>query len=320
MSLRDIKEAHERISSVINKTSIVTSHTLNEITKSSIFLKCENFQKMGAFKFRGAYNAISLLSPEERERGVITHSSGNHAQAVALAAKLLGIKALIVMPETAPQVKVNATRDTYGAEVIFCKPTIESRSQTTLKLIEKNDYTFIHPYDNDDVIAGAGTAAYELLNQVKGLDMVFAPVGGGGLLSGTSITVKGINSNIKVYGVEPKNVDDAFRSMKSGRIEINKTINSIADGLLTNLSERTFNIIQKNVDQIITISEQEILSAMRFIWERMKLVVEPSGACSLAGVLSSQVPIENKKIGVIISGGNIDLNEFFNLIQERIVN
>ncbi|MHA1490248.1 MAG: threonine/serine dehydratase [Promethearchaeota archaeon] len=320
MYLRDIKEAHERISGVINKTSIVTSRTLNEITKSSIFLKCENFQRIGAFKFRGAYNAISLLSPEERKRGVITHSSGNHAQAVALAAKLLGIKALIVMPETAPQVKVNATRDTYGAEVIFCKPTIESRSQTTLKLIEKHDYTFIHPYDNDDVIAGAGTAAYELLNQVKGLDMVFAPVGGGGLLSGTSIAVKGFNSNIKVYGVEPKNVDDAYRSMKSGKIEINKTINSIADGLLTNLSERTFNIIQKNVDQIITVSEQEILSAMRFTWERMKLVVEPSGACSLAGVLSSQVPIENKKIGVIISGGNIDLNDFFNLIQERIEN
>jgi len=315
---KDILAAYKRVKDVVNKTPIMTSRTLNELTSAEIYLKCENYQRIGAFKMRGAYNTISQLTEEQRKKGVIAHSSGNHAQAVALSAKLLNIKATIVMPNTSPQVKVNATRDTYGAEVVMCENTIEARHSTTQELIDTYGYTLVHPYDNDNVIAGAGTAAYELLNQVESLDMVFGPVGGGGLISGTSLAVKGFNSDIKVYAVEPKNVDDAYRSIKSGKIERNKTINSIADGLLTNLSERTFNIIKKNVDRIITVSEQEILDAMRFIWERMKIIVEPSGACSLAGVLSRQIPIEKKKIGVIISGGNIDLNNFFNLIQDRI--
>ncbi len=317
----EILAAYDRIKDIVNKTPVMTSRTLNKLTKAEIYLKCENLQRVGAFKMRGAYNAISQLTREQKDKGVIAHSSGNHAQAVALSAKLLNIKATIVMPLTSPQVKINATRNTYGAEVVMCENSIEARYNTTEELIDKYGYTLIHPYDNDNVIAGAGTIAYELLNQVIGIDMIFVPVGGGGLLSGTLIAVKGFNSNIKVFAVEPANVDDAYRSIKSGKIETNKTINSIADGLLTNLSERTFSIISEYIDQIITVSEQEIFDSMRFIWERMKLVVEPSGACSLAGVLSKKIPkIENKKVGVIISGGNIDLDEFFNSIQKKINN
>ncbi len=314
----EILAAYDRIKDVVNKTPVMTSRTLDKLTKAEIYLKCENLQRIGAFKMRGAYNAISQLTREQKDKGVIAHSSGNHAQAVALSAKLLSIKATIVMPLTSPQVKINATKNTYEAEVVKCENTIEARSQTTQELIDQYGYTLIHPYDNDNVIAGAGTAVYELLNEIKDIDMVFGPVGGGGLISGTAIAAKGFNPNIKVYAVEPKNVDDAFRSLNLGKIEGNETINSIADGLLTNLSERTFNIIRKNVDKIITVSEEEILKAMRFIWERMKLVVEPSGACSLAGVLSKQIPIENKRIGVIISGGNIDLNDFFQLLEKKI--
>ncbi len=316
----DILEAYQRIKTEINKTPVMTSRTLNAMVNAKVFLKCENFQRIGAFKMRGAFNAISQLTEEEKKRGVIAHSSGNHAQAVALAANLLGVKATIVMPSTSPKVKVNATRDTYGAEVVFCDPTIKARSETAQKLIEQHGYTLIHPYDNEDVIAGAGTAALELFDQVNGLQMVFAPVGGGGLLSGTSLFVKGYNKEIKVIGVEPKNVDDAYRSFISGKIEVNETTNSIADGLLTNLSELTFSIIKKNVDQIITVSEREILNAMRFAWERMKIIIEPSGACSLAGVMSKQIPVENKKIGVIITGGNVDLTDFFNLLENKISN
>ncbi|MFO8018310.1 MAG: threonine/serine dehydratase [Promethearchaeia archaeon] len=316
----DVLKAHERIEEAINKTPVLTSRTLNEKTGAEIFLKCENLQRVGAFKMRGAFNAISQLDEEQKSRGVIAHSSGNHAQAVALSAKLLGIKATIVMPETSPRVKVEASRDTYGGKVVECKNTMKARYETTESLIKEHGYTLIHPYDNEDIIAGAGTAALELLNEIYGVDMVFAPVGGGGLLSGTSIATKGFNPEIKVYGVEPENVNDAYRSFKSGNLKKNKTINSIADGLLTNLSKRTFEIISNNVDDIITVSERQILEAMRFIWQRMKLVVEPSGACSLAGVLSQQINIEGKKIGVIISGGNIDLETFFSQYKQKISN
>jgi len=318
MNYDEVLTAYDRIKEVVNKTPVMTSRTLNRMTKSSIYLKCENFQRIGAFKFRGAYNAILNLTENQKTNGVITHSSGNHAQAVALAAKLMGIKVTIVMPETAPQVKVNATKETYGAKIVFCKNTIQARQEKTQELIKKHNFTLIHPYNNENVIAGAGTAAYELLLEHNDLDMIFAPVGGGGLLSGTAITGKGFSSKIEIYGVEPKNVDDAYRSLLSDKIEVNETINSIADGLLTNLSERTFKIIKENVAKIITVSEEEILNAMRFIWERMKLVVEPSGACSLAGVLSGQVEIQDKKVGVIISGGNIDLTAFFALLNEKI--
>ena len=315
---KDILAAYENIKDVINKTPIMTSRTLNNMLNAEIFLKCENFQRVGAFKMRGAYNAISLLSEEQKRKGIIAHSSGNHAQAVALSAKLLGIKATIVMPETSQQVKINATKNTYGANVVLCENSLEARHKTTQKLIDIHDYALIHPYDNENVIPGAGTVAYELLTEISDIDMIFAPVGGGGLLSGTVIAAKGFSSNIKVYGVEPENVDDAYRSLKSGKIETNIETNSIADGLLTQLSKKTFDIIKNNVEEIITISEEEILNAMRFIWERMKLVVEPSGACSLAGVLSKKIPIENRKVGVIISGGNIDITDFFKLIEKKI--
>lgn len=315
---QDIIDAYERVKEFINKTPIMTSRTLNRSTGAEVFLKCENFQRIGAFKMRGAMNAIFQLSETQKQKGVITHSSGNHAQAVALSAKLLDIDATIVMPNTSPKVKIRATRNTYGAHVVLCENSLESREETTRKLIQEHDYTFIHPYDNERVIAGAGTAAYELLQQIEDLDVICAPVGGGGLLSGTAIAAKGHSSDIHVYGVEPKNVDDAYLSLQTGELQTNKTANSIADGLLTTLSERTFSVIRDNVDQIITVSEKQILKAMRFIMERMKMVVEPSGACSLAGVLSNQIPMQNKRIGVIISGGNVDLTHFFKIYEAKI--
>jgi len=314
----DILAAHERIRSAVNRTPVMVSRTLNARTGAEVFLKCENFQRMGAFKMRGAYNAVSQLTEEERRRGVVTHSSGNHAQALSLAAQLLGVKAVVVMPKNSPQVKVNATRDTYGAEVVFCENTVESRHETTEKLIAEHGYTLIHPYDNDRVVAGAGTAALELLQDHSALEIIVAPVGGGGLLSGTSIAAKGVNPNIQVYGVEPRLVDDAYRSFRSGRLESNTRIDTIADGLRTNLSERTLGYIRRNVNDIVLVSEREILDAMRFLWERMKLVVEPSGAVSLAGILNGRIPVEGKRIGVIVSGGNIDIEGFFTLLAQKI--
>lgn len=312
-----IESAYERIKNLVNKTPVMTSRTLNERLKAEVFFKCENFQRIGAFKFRGASHAVSLLSDEQKYRGVIAHSSGNHAQALALAAKLAGIKAVVVMPKSSPAVKVKATRDTYGAGVVFCKNTIQARQETSRELIDKHGYTPVHPFDNDHIICGAGTAALELLRDTGPLDMIFAPVGGGGLLSGTAVAARGFDPEIKVYAGEPEQVDDAFRSLKAGKILTNETINSIADGLLTNLCERTFSIIRKNVERIITVSEEEILQAMRFLWERMKLVVEPSGAVSLAAVLTGRIPVENKRIGIIISGGNIDLQSFFALLHNH---
>ncbi|QEE15796.1 threonine/serine dehydratase [Promethearchaeum syntrophicum] len=311
ISFDDIQNAYERIKKNVNHTPIVTSRTLNDMTKAQISLKCENMQRVGAFKFRGAYNALSQLSEEEKERGVITHSSGNHAQAVALASKILGIQATIVMPNTSPLCKVNATRKTYEANVVFCQNSQDSRRQTTEKLIEKNNYTLIHPYDNDNVIAGAGTAALEFLNEKPNLDVIMAPVGGGGLLSGSSIAVKGFNPKIIVYGAEPLNADDAYRSFNSGQVEINEDPDTIADGLRTTLCERTLQIIKENVDEIFLVSEQEIIEAMEFVWTRMKIIIEPSSAVPIAAILSGKVPIENKKVGIIISGGNFNLSEFF---------
>jgi len=313
-----IKDAQERIRGAANITPVMTSRTLNQKVKGEVFIKCENLQRVGAFKFRGAYNAVSQLKDREKSRGVIAHSSGNHAQALALAAKIAGVKAVIVMPKWSPKVKVNATRDTYGAEVVLCENTIEARHATAQALIDKHGYTLIHPYDNDNIIAGAGTAALELLQEIKDIDTIIAPVGGGGLLSGTAIATKGFDSNIRVFAGEPKNVNDAYRSKEAGKILTNDSIVSIADGLLTNLCDRTFAIINEKVDRIITVSEQEILEAMRFYWERMKLVVEPSGAVSLAALLSGKVEPARGRTGIIISGGNIDLGSFFQLLEQKI--
>ena len=317
VNISDIENAYIRIKEKINKTPVFTSETLNKMISASVFIKCENFQKVGAFKFRGACNKISQLTPLQKQKGIITHSSGNHAQAVALASSLYGIKSIIVMPENAPQVKVNATKG-YGAKIVRCKSTLEDRILTTDKLIESNGYTLIHPYDDDDIIAGAGTAAYEMIKEVGNLDYMFCPVGGGGLLSGTSIATKGMLSDCKVFGVEPEKADDAFRSVKTGKLMPAVYSDTVADGLRTALSERTFGVIQKFVDEIVLVSEIEIIDAMKFLWERMKIIAEPSGAVSVAGLIKIREKIKNKKVGAIISGGNIDLSDFFDTFYNRI--
>ncbi|MHA2398647.1 MAG: pyridoxal-phosphate dependent enzyme [Promethearchaeota archaeon] len=316
MSFQGIVEAFKRIQGIANKTPVMQSRTLNSMLKTEIFLKCENFQRVGAFKFRGAYNALSLLSEEEKKRGVITHSSGNHAQAVALAASILKIHATIVMPKGAPKNKIEATRD-YGAEIIFCNNTLDARTRTTEKLIEKNNLVLIHPYDNDNVINGQGTAAYEFIKEVGSFDVMIAPLGGGGLLSGTALTTKNLCPNAQIFGVEPSIADDALRSIEAGYVIPSSYPDTIADGLRTSICERTFKIIQNSVDQIITVSENEIITAMKFLWQRMKLIVEPSGAVPLAAILSKKISIDEKRVGIILSGGNIDLNPFFELLEQK---
>ena len=311
VTLQDILDARARIQDFVLKTPIMTSTTIDRMMEGKVFFKCENFQRAGAFKFRGAFNTVSQLSSEERKRGVITHSSGNHAQALALAASILGVKATIVMPKNSPRVKIDATRG-YGAKIVFCENTPESRVAVCDSLIKQHGFTLVHPYNDPRIIAGAGTAAVELIEEVGPLDYIFAPVGGGGFLSGTSIATKGLCTLAKVIAVEPANADDAFRSFRAGKIFPSVHPNTIADGLRTQLGQLTFKIIQEYVDDIITVTEDEIVNAMKFVWERMKLVVEPSGAVSVAGLFKLKDEMKRKNIGVMISGGNIDLTEFFN--------
>jgi threonine dehydratase len=305
-----IEKAYLGIWGIANNTPFMTSRVLNGIVNASVYLKCENFQRTGSFKFRGAYNAVSLLTPEEKIQGVIAHSSGNHAQALALAARLFDIPCVVVMPSNSSKVKIDAVED-YSAKIVICGQKPKDRAETTNQLIAENGYTLIHPYNNDNVIAGAGTAAYELVKQVKDLDFIFCPIGGGGLISGTSIAVKGLLPKAKIIGVEPKNANDAYLSFTTGKLVLNVSTNTIADGLRTSLSQKTFNIIRQNVDEILLVSEEEIVEAMRFLWKRMKLVVEPSGAVSLAGLLRGEVDVKKSKVGVILSGGNVDLESFF---------
>lgn len=310
MELSDVREAYTRIKDHVVRTPVMTSTTIDGLTECQVFFKCENFQRVGAFKFRGAFNTVSQLTDEERKKGVITHSSGNHAQALALAAKMLGVKATIVMPTNSPKVKVAATRG-YGADIVFCENSTESRANVANELAEKHGYTLVHPYNDHRIIAGAGTVALELIEEVGALDYIFAPVGGGGLLSGTAIATKGLCPEAKVIAAEPENADDAYRSFKANKIFPSEYPNTIADGLRTQLGDLTFEVIKKHVDEIVLISEQEIIDAMRLLWERMKLVVEPSGAVSLAGLLKKSNDISGLTAGVIISGGNIDLTELF---------
>ncbi len=317
ITLNDIQSAHERIEQHIVKTPVMTSNTINRMTNADVYFKCENFQRVGAFKFRGAVNAVSQLSEEEKDRGVVTHSSGNHAQALSLAAAKLGVKATIVMPENAPKVKVEATRG-YGASVVFCKSTVESRVETANALVDEYGFVLIHPYDDKRIIAGAGTAALELIEECGVLDAVFCPIGGGGLISGTSVAIKSLTESAKTIGAEPKQADDAYRSVRDGRIYPSIKPNTIADGLRTSLSELTFNIISENVDEIVLVTETKIVDAMRLLWERMKLVVEPSGAVPLAALLSKRNRFEKQRIGVILSGGNVDLSSFFANYYDRI--
>jgi threonine dehydratase len=321
--LSEIEAAYNRIKEFINKTPVFTSRTLNSNLNLQVFFKCENFQRVGAFKCRGAMNALSQLSLTEKERGVITHSSGNHAQAVALASRELDIKATIVMPENAPKVKKAATQG-YGANIVVCGNNPSDRKEKVTELIKENNYTLIHPYNDYRIIHGAGTAAYELLKEVGNLNLVLAPVGGGGLLSGTSIASKGLNKDTMVVGIEPLNADDAFRSFHDGTT-IFPSVNpkTIADGLRTSLGDITFKIIKQNVNAIVRVTEESIIGAMRFLWERMKIIVEPSGAVPLAGLFQmmenpKDFEFGGQRVGIILSGGNIDLTDFFSLLEKRV--
>lgn len=286
----------------------MTSQQLNKIFSCELFFKCENFQKVGAFKFRGATNAILSLREDEKRRGVVTHSSGNHAAALALAAGMNGVKAVIVMPDNAPGVKKSAV-ESYGAEIIFCEPTLQAREEATRQVIEKTGATLVHPYDNFNVICGQGTAAVELLEETGDIEILVAPVGGGGLMSGTSTAAKGIDSTIRVIGAEPLNANDAWKSFTTGRLTPSVNPLTVADGLLTSLSELTFAIIRKNVDDIFTVKEETIIECMRLVWERMKIIIEPSSATVLAVIRENPGYFRAKKTGLIISGGNVDLRK-----------
>ena len=304
----DIKTAHSKIKPFIHNTPVMKSKQLNELFNCELFFKCENFQKVGAFKFRGATNAVLSLSSAERSKGVVTHSSGNHAAALALAARMSGITAKIVMPENAPVVKKNAVAG-YGAEITYCKATLQAREEATRLIIEKTGATLIHPYDNFNVICGQGTAALELLQEIEDLEIVVAPIGGGGLLSGTSACVKGVNSNIQAIGAEPLNANDAFISFTTGVLTPSVNPVTCADGLLTSLSELTFSVIKKNTDKILTAKEDSIIECMLLIWERMKIIIEPSSATVLAVVKENPGLFKGKKTGLIISGGNVDFRK-----------
>jgi len=307
-TLSDIRSAHKQIKPFIHRTPVLTSSQLDRIFGCELFFKCENFQKVGAFKFRGATNAVLSLTDDEKGKGVVTHSSGNHAAALSLAASMNGVKPYIVMPESAPVVKKNAVAG-YGAEITFCKPTLQAREETTRIIMEKTGATLVHPYDNFNVICGQGTAVVELLEEAGDLEIIVAPIGGGGLMSGTSTSVKGINDKIKVVGAEPVNANDAWKSFSTGILTPSVNPLTIADGLLTSLSELTFTIIRKNVDDIFTVSEDSIIECMLLVWERMKIIIEPSSATVLAAVKENPGYFKDKKTGLIISGGNVDFRK-----------
>jgi threonine dehydratase len=304
----DIEHAHQTIRNYAHRTPVLTSSGIDKIVGASLFFKCENFQKVGAFKFRGACNAVFSLSQEEMEMGVATHSSGNHAAALALAAKMRGIPAHIVMPETSPEIKKKAVAG-YGAQITFCKPTLQSRENTLAKVVKETGAIEIHPYNNFYVIAGQGTAARELIEDAGEFDIILAPVGGGGLLSGTAISAKQLLPDCKVIAAEPAGADDAFRSFHSKSLVPSVNPKTIADGLLTSLGERNFKIILEKVDDVVTVSEEKIVEAMRLIWERMKIIIEPSSAVPLAAILEGKVDVKKKKAGIILSGGNLDLGK-----------
>jgi threonine dehydratase len=306
--ISDIRDAASRIKPYINKTPVLTSNTFNKLFNASLFFKCENFQKAGAFKSRGAVNAVFSLSKEELANGVGTHSSGNHAQALARAAYLRNTGAYIVMPETSPTVKVDAVKS-YGGKITFCKPTLRSREDTLAKIINSTGAIEIHPYNNPVIISGQGTAALEIFEEIRGIDIILAPVGGGGLLSGTAIATKNLSPRTKVIAAEPRNADDACRSFYSGSFVPSENPDTIADGLLTSLGSITFPIIRKYVDDIVTVSEDAIIEAMRLIWERMKIIIEPSSAVPLAAILENKFEFEHKRIAIILSGGNVDINK-----------
>ena len=306
VTLQDIQQAARRIESYIHRTPVLTNESLNQIVGAQVFLKCENMQKVGAFKFRGASNAVFSLNGEEAAGGVCTHSSGNHAQALALAAKMRGIPAYIVMPENAPSVKKNAVVG-YGGQITFCEPTLQARERTLEQIRLETGANVVHPYNDERVIAGQGTAALELLEEVPDLDVIIAPVGGGGLISGTSIAATETKKGIRVIAGEPMMADDAYRSLKAGEILPSVHPETIADGLLTSLGTLTFPIIRQRVEQIVTVSEEGIIGSMKFVWERAKIVIEPSAAVAVGVLWERKIDLTGLKAGVILSGGNVDL-------------
>ena len=306
VTLQEIHRAADRIKRHIHHTPVLRSRSLDERVGAQVFLKCENLQKVGAFKFRGACNAVFSLTGTQARSGVATHSSGNHAQALARAAELRGLPAYIVMPDNAPSVK-RAAVAAYGGQITLCEPTLAAREQTLAQVVEKTGANVIHPYNDERVIAGQGTAALELLEELPGLDVIIAPVGGGGLLSGTSIAATEINEEIRVIGAEPELADDAYRSLQAGRIVPSVKPQTIADGLLTSLGTLTFPIIQQRVEQIVTVSEPGIIESMRFVWERLKIIIEPSAAVAVGALWERKLDLRGLKVGIIISGGNVDL-------------
>jgi len=304
----DIQNAHKIVQKYAHSTPVLASSSINKIVGGNLFFKCENFQKVGAFKFRGACNAVFSLTEEDAQKGVATHSSGNHAAALALAARIRGIAANIVMPDNSPEIKKKAVAG-YGAKITFCEPTLQARESTLAKIVAETGATEIHPYNNFNVIAGQGTAVKEMIEDFGEFDIVIAPVGGGGLLSGTALSTKYLLPGCKVIAAEPAGADDAFRSFHEKRIIPSVQPRTIADGLLTSLGERNFAIIMEKVDDIVTVSEEKIVEAMRMIWERMKIIIEPSSAVPLAAILEGKIEIQNKKVGIILSGGNLDLGK-----------
>ena len=304
-----IEAAAIRIAPYIHNTPIMTCKSINELYGLDLYFKCENFQKIGAFKIRGGMNASLQLTKEQLEKGVATHSSGNHAQALAFAAKMLGIKAYIVMPESSPQVKVNAVKG-YGAEVTICASNQAARESTLQNIVDETGATFIHPYDNEEVITGQATCVKEIIDAIPDIEIVVTPVGGGGLLSGTCLGAHFFKPGLKVYAGEPEGAADAVLSIQSGKVEKAPFVNTIADGLMTTLSERTLEIIKAHVADIILVSEDEIKAALRLVYERMKIIIEPSCAVPLAAVLKNADLFKGKKVGIILTGGNVDLSKF----------
>jgi threo-3-hydroxy-L-aspartate ammonia-lyase len=318
ISFQDVERAHERLSGVVHRTPVLTSTYANSQTGAELFFKCENFQRMGAFKFRGAYNAISQFTPEQRTQGVVTFSSGNHAQAVALSAAILGVKSVIIMPNDAPVIKIEATRG-YGGEVVLYDRYTEDREAISKRIVEERKMTLVPPYDHPQVMAGQGTAAKELIEDTGTLDVLFVPVGGGGLISGCAAAAKTMSPGCIVIGVEPEAGNDAQRSLRSGHIVHIDTPQTIADGAQTqHVGQYTFPVIQRLVDDILTVSDNELIQTMKFFASRMKIIVEPTGCLGAAAAFSRQLDLQGKRVGIILSGGNVDLTRFASMIQKSV--
>ena len=310
VSIDDIRAAAGRIKSVGHRTPILTSQTLDKMAGRKLFFKCENFQKVGAFKLRGGWNAVSMLSDEEAAKGVCTHSSGNHAQALAFSAMKRGIASYIVMPNNVPDVKLDAVKG-YGANITLCEPTLEARKTTLDEIVKKTGAHVVHPFNNPNVIAGQGTAALEMIEDLGELDAIIAPIGGGGLMSGTCVTTRSLLPEAKLFGAEPTGADDAYRSLKEGKIIPQTNPNTICDGLLTSLGEYTWNILKDHLEAIYTVTDDEVINAMRLVWERMKIIIEPSSATAVAVALKSEFrALEGlEKVGIILTGGNVELSK-----------